>query len=78
MDEKTEAPLTQGDYRYLNSRMDSLQKEIDDIRKRLRLLVRILVDKKIVGEETARSVQETKASDSEVIDWWLKELEVKK
>lgn len=73
----------QSDYDWLSKRIDRLQTQMDEQcsaqAKRIRLLVRILVDKKIVGEEIAKSVEETfKKEESAVLDWFNKELEVLK
>lgn len=74
------------DIKNLKSRMDRIehdfQGQIDALSKRVRLLVRILVDKKIVGEEIAKSVEESVAEDEEdedkLIEWFLSEREKNK
>lgn len=60
---KQEASFTREDYRYLQNRMR-------DQGKKIRLLVRILVDKKIIGEELAKSFEET-ANTDEILQWYL-------
>ena len=73
---ETEATPTQGDYNYLSRRIQSLEeRQRDDyerLNKRIRLLVRILVDKKIVGEEVAKSVEET--GKNSLVEWLLEQL----
>ena len=82
MEKEAEKPVTQGDYQYLTRRLDRLEQTMYDqyarLSKRIRLLVRILVDKKIVGTELAKSVEETLAEGEDlekVLDWFLKSLE---
>lgn len=78
-----------GDYNWLSRRIDKFEKEIDDVRsemreqcrdhtRRVRLFVRILVDKKIIGEEVAKSIEESVAKKdteetNDLIDWVLEE-----
>lgn len=53
-----------------------LKEDVRNLRKKVRLLVRILVDKKIVGEEVAKSIEESlKERNDPVLDWFLKGLE---
>jgi hypothetical protein len=80
MSEKEEAkPMTQNDYDYLSRRIERLserqreqREDHERLSKRIRLLVRILVDKKIVGEEVAKSVEETGKKD--LLDWLIEQL----
>ncbi len=51
--------------RYINNR-------VDDLRKKIKLLVRILVDKKIIGSELAKTFEETVPSD--ILKWYLKDI----
>jgi len=88
MDEvkQEEKPMTKSDYEWLSRRIDSLQErmfeENQNLRRKLRLLVRIMVDKKIIGAELAKSVEESFASDDEAandkLEWLLKSLEEEK
>lgn len=43
--------------------------QIADLKKKIRLLVRLLVDKKIIGDEIAKSFEET--NSSEVLKWYM-------
>ena len=70
------------EYRWLSKRIDRVEEEMRDQCKnhtrRIRLFVRILVDKKIIGEEVAKSIEEslakgTKEETGELIDWLLEE-----
>lgn len=49
---------------------------ITELKKKIRLLVRLLVDKKIIGEELAKSFEET--SSDELIEWYENRLKNKK
>ena len=62
--------------KYLNDRLDRVNKRIGDERKMFRLLVRILVDKKVIGEELAKTFEETQ-SNEELLDWFLNKDEKK-
>jgi len=71
--EKAEEPkiVTQNDLQWHSQRMDRIDKRINRINKKIRLLVRILVDKKIIGPELAKSFEETEAiADIEKILKW--------
>lgn len=57
------------DYEYLSKRIRTQDKKI-------RLLVRILVDKKIIGPEVAKSFEETSSKD--ILEWYLKNEKTKK
>ena len=61
--------VTREDLRY---NMDNVNDRINDLRKKLKLLVRLLVDKKIIGEELAKSFEETMPSD--ILKWYLKDI----
>lgn len=85
--EKEVKPEWRADYNWLSRRLDRIENEMSEritkLKKRLRLLVRILVDKKIVGEEVAKSVEETVSEDEEIeetklIEWFLAEREKEK
>jgi len=74
----------QADYNWLSKRLDRIDTEMSEriveLRKKIRLLVRILVDKKIVGEEIAKSVEESTPEDERIaedklIEWFLAERE---
>ena len=53
-----------------------MHKRISDDKKMFRLLVRILVEKKVIGEELAKTFEETQSSD-ELLEWFLKDDENK-
>ena len=80
--EKKSEPEWKGDCDYLSKRIDRLENEMYDRdmqnKKRTILLLRILVDKKIIGEEIAKSIEESFAKNDEeeandLIDWLLEE-----
>ena len=52
------------DYEYLSKR-------IRDQDKKIRLLVRILVDKKVIGPELAKTFEETASSSKDILAWYL-------
>jgi len=69
--EKSESAISRSEVDYINKRIDTQNRKI-------RLLVRILVDKKIIGVELAKSVEETFTGDNDLasydlIDWLLEE-----
>ena len=70
-DEKEKVPnyMTWEEYR---RDIQYLKEDVRSLRKKIRLLVRILVDKKIVGAELAKSVEETAKKD-EILKWFLEE-----
>lgn len=78
---KTETPnyVTRENLSWLERRVDRLQTQMDEQCaahiKRIRLLVRILVDKKIIGEEIAKSVEETFGENDAVFNWFMKEIQ---
>lgn len=81
---KEAVPEWQSDYNWLSRRLDRIENDfserISSLRKKIRLFVRILVDKKIIGEEVAKSIEETFAEDGEAIDeetikWLLDSIE---
>ena len=71
-EEKTAVPEWKGDYNYLSKRLDrietDLSERISNLKRKIRLFVRILVDKKIIGEEVSKSIEEVFAEDNETID----------
>jgi len=79
--EKTES-VTQNDLSYLSRRVDRIETTMYDrfsaMSKRIRLLVRILVDKKVIGPELAKSVEETFGQNPDadaLLDWLIEMLE---
>lgn len=58
------------------SDLDRVNNRIRNIDKKVRLLVRILVDKKIIGTELAKSFEET--STKEILEWYENTLKEKK
>jgi len=73
---------TQNDVQYLSRRVDRIEttmfERLSAISKRIRLLVRILVDKKVVGPELAKSVEETFGANPDadaLLDWLIEMLE---
>lgn len=52
-----------------------IEEDVRNLRKKLRLLVRILVDKKVVGGEIAKSIEETKTADETILKQFLESLE---
>lgn len=62
--------LTREDIRWMERRMENMQRQI-------RLIIRIMVDKKLIGEEIAKSFMET-ADKEAVLRWFLDREENKK
>ena len=79
---KETQPEWKSDYNWLSRRIDRLENDMYDKtnanKKRIVLLLRVLVDKKTIGEEIAKSIEESFAKDNEeevdgLIDWLLEE-----
>jgi len=79
---KAESPDWSWDIRNLRDKINRIEtdmsEQISDLKKKIKLLVRMLVDKKIVGEETAKSVEEStpedeKLAEEKLIEWFLEE-----
>ena len=70
-------PMT---YESFRSEMVYRDNQIADLKKKIRLLVRILVEKKIIGEEIAKTFEESKMTPSESKDLikWYEEKHKKK
>lgn len=84
--EKQTVAEWKADYNWLAKRLDRMETEMSerivDLKKKVKLLVRILVDKKIVGEEIAKSIEEStpedeKLAEDKLIEWFLAEREKK-
>lgn len=52
-----------------------LEEDIRNLKKQIKFLVAVLVDKKLIGEQIAKSFTET--APKEVIEWFTKKLEKK-
>jgi len=72
--EKVETPnyITWEEHR---SSIRYLEDDIRNLKKQIKFLVAVLVDKKLIGEQTAKSFTETVSK--EVIEWFTKNLEKK-
>jgi hypothetical protein len=67
---------TRGDISWLSDRINSLSQEVERVRKKNKLLIALMVDKGLIGEELAtilinETYQETSQSK---IDWLMEEL----
>lgn len=54
-----------------------LSNRIRDQSKKIRILVRILVDKKIIGPELAKTFEET-TPNKDILEWYLDSIKTKK
>jgi len=71
VDEKAEVPsVSKSDLDWLGKRIDYTNEDIRAIKSKIRLLVRLLVDKKIIGEELAKTFEESKAVNPKLIEWY--------
>jgi len=62
--EQEEPKVTYDDLNRIDTRIRSIDKKI-------RLLVRMLVDKKIIGPELAKSFEETEVTDiKKILEWY--------
>lgn len=55
--------------------IDWINRRLDRIEAKMRLLTRLLIEKKIIGVDIAKSIEET--SSEEILDWYLDELKKK-
>ena len=73
MEETTKVqPDYSNEINWINGRIDGLYEELRTDRKRVRMLVALLIDKKIIGEELAKQIQETFKSEdkTEILNWF--------
>jgi len=54
-----------------------LQERVDRMGIKIRLLVRILVDKKIIGEELAKTFEETSLDKEKLLEWFVEKIKSK-
>lgn len=67
--EKATVPsVTKSDLDWVHKRIDYVNEDLRAMRSKLRLLVRILVDKKIIGVELAKTFAEAKEISPEDMD----------
>ena len=56
---------------WLNRRIDMQYQEIQQLRKKIKALVAILVDEKIIGEELGKIFEESKeTTNSKIVEWY--------
>jgi len=79
-DEKSEAPVvTQSDIDYIQRRLESAYEDRQKIKKVIRTIVAILVDKKLIGEAVAKTFMEAKMKGKEltgkekIVEWYFQE-----
>ena len=64
----------ESDMKWLHRRIDSVNEDYQRLRKMLRIVVAILVDKKLIGENIAKSFMESKErGDADKLIEWLVE-----
>lgn len=54
---------------FVNNRFEYYNEQLRNANKKIKLLVRLLVDKKIIGTELAKTFEETVPND--ILDWYL-------
>lgn len=64
-------PNYASEIKYINDRLDLIHQRRREDKRMFRLLVRLLVDKKVIGEEIAKTFEETQ-SNKELLEWFLK------
>ena len=76
--EPTKTEQVNTDYQRLSNRLDYLDqyysRELDAIKKRFKVLIAFLIDKKVIGEQIAKAIQETKSeteSFDKLIEWFM-------
>ena len=57
------APVTKSDIEYLERRMERAYQDREKLRKMIRIVIGILVDKKLVGEQLAKTFMESREVD---------------
>jgi len=80
--EKEEAQVvTKSDLQYIEDRLTRAWEDRQRIRKSIRTIIAVLVDKKLVGENVARAFMESKKENTEkILEWFVeaKKLAIKK
>lgn len=56
---------------YMRSEVRYMQNQVDKLKKQLKLVMAILVDKKMLSENLLKAFQETKPNDMEKLAKWL-------
>jgi len=77
----TEKEQSSYDDSYLRSRLDYARQEREKLRKMIRVILAVMIDKKLIGEETAKAFMESKenkAISAEQLDKLIKWAEAKK
>ena len=66
----------ESEVRWLNRRLDSVNEDYRRLRKMVRIVVAILVDKKFIGENVAKTFMESKetADIDKLVEWLLENL----
>lgn len=67
--------VTKSDIDWLNDRIDRVYESISKVNTKIKLLVRILVDKKTIGPELAKTFEEARELTPEDIQKLLKYLD---
>lgn len=70
--EKAEETINYATTEFVNNRFEYYNEQLRNANKKIKLLVRILVDKKIIGEELAKTFEETVPSD--ILEWYLNDI----
>jgi len=70
-EEKTEVGATKSDLHYVERRIESAYEDRQKMKKMIRTIVAVLVDKKLVGENLAKAFTESKEKENKLIEWVL-------
>ena len=75
--EKAQAAPNYVTYEQMRNEMRYYEEDMRKMKSKIKLLVRILVDKKLIGAELAKTFEET-SSPNEVLEWYLDKKKVVK
>lgn len=66
--------VSKSDIDYINSRIDRINERIDKLNKKVALVLAVMIDKGMIGENLAKKIEESKGDDSDLIDWLMEEI----
>jgi len=64
------------EWSFTQSEYDWIQRRLGNVEKKVKLLIGLLVDKKVIGEELGDRLVEETTKDSDIIKWFLREKEL--
>lgn len=70
----TVSSVSKSDIDYVNNRIDRVNERIDKLNKKVALVLAVMIDKGMIGENLAKKIEESKGDDSDLIDWLMEEV----